>query len=88
VNVVVALTPCDCPFIATASGGDDDPFVIVLSCIPVLLSFRSIAQIGIAHPSRSGRLELAGDTADVLGQFAFPSRENATVSQSLAEIFD
>src|SRR5204862_5100907 len=41
-------------------GGDDDPFVIVVSCIPVLLSFRSIAQIGIAHSSRRGRFELAG----------------------------
>ena len=29
------------------NGGDDDPFVIVVSCIPVLLSFRSIAHIGI-----------------------------------------
>jgi hypothetical protein len=49
VNPVAALTTCGCPFIATAAGGDDDPFVIVVSCILVLLSFRYLAQIGIAH---------------------------------------
>jgi hypothetical protein len=72
VNPVAALTTCGCPFIATAAGGDDDPFVIVVSCILVLLSFRSIAKIAIAHPRDVDALSWWGTPGDVLVPVRFP----------------